>query len=81
MTQQVQNNSLGRRAWRFVRTQKFTMLCFMVIVAYLLIALVGALGLLPDHRIEVGPSYTAPALAFLESWVPIFLAIRSCIKS
>ncbi len=36
----------------------------MVIVAYLLVALIGALGLLPDHRIEIGPSYTAPSWGF-----------------
>ena len=64
MTEKFQNNSLGRRAWRKLKTQKFTMLCFTVIAAYLLIALIGALGLLPDHRIEIGPSYTAPAWGF-----------------
>lgn len=61
MSAVIQNNSLGRRAWRKLKTQKFTMICFSVIAFYLLIALIGALGFLPDHRMEVGPSYTAPA--------------------
>ena len=60
MTTNVQNNSLGRRAWRKLQTQKFTMACFAVIALYLFVALLGALDILPDHRIEVGDSYTKP---------------------
>ena len=60
MTEQVQNNSLGRRAWRKLATQKFTMACFFVIVLYLVVALIGALDWLPDHRVEIGDSYTKP---------------------
>lgn len=60
MTTNVQNNSLGRRAWRKLQTQKFTMACFAVIALYLFVALLGALDILPDHRVEVGESYTKP---------------------
>ncbi|MDH5671428.1 MAG: ABC transporter permease [Myxococcales bacterium] len=53
-------DSLWRRAGRQLRKQKQVMLCFAIIGLYLLVALLGVLGLLPDYQERVGPSYAPP---------------------
>lgn len=58
------NNSLGRRAWRRLMAQKMVVICLGIIALYLLIALAGAVGLLPDYQERVGPPNEAPALTF-----------------
>lgn len=63
-TSSVTNNSLGRRAWRRLRFQKVVVLCLGIIAVYLLIALAGAVGLMPDYQERVGPPNESPALTF-----------------
>ncbi|MDP7040485.1 MAG: ABC transporter permease [Myxococcota bacterium] len=63
MSTQVANNSLGRRALQKLLRQKLTVICFVVIIIYLSIALLGALNLLPDFQARVGESYEPPSLS------------------
>ncbi len=55
-------NSLGGRAVRRLRANKQAMLCLTVIVIYIIIALCGAVGLLPDSRNPVGEGSLPPSM-------------------
>jgi len=56
--------SLGRRAARNLRRDRTAMVCFVVIAAYVGVALLGYTGLLPDFQERVGGSYEPPSLSF-----------------
>jgi len=56
--------SLGRRAARNLRRDRTAMACFVVIAAYVGVALLGYTGLLPDFQERVGGSYEPPSLSF-----------------
>lgn len=59
-----EGESPGRRAWKRFSQRKFTMVCLAVIVVYILIALAGYVGLLPDFQERVGAANEPPALDF-----------------
>lgn len=56
--------SLGQRAFKKLLQKKFVVLCFVITMLYLLVAILGYLGLLPDFQQRVGGSYEAPSLEF-----------------
>jgi len=56
--------SLGARALGILRRRRFVMLCFAVIGIYVLIAVLGYAGLLPDFQERVGESYEPPSWSF-----------------
>ena len=60
--QQQVGESVGQRALKRLVRRKFVVLCFAVISVYLLIAVLGYLGLLPDFQQRVGGSYEPPSL-------------------
>jgi peptide/nickel transport system permease protein len=60
----VHGDSLGRRAWRSLRRDRMVVACFVVVAAYVAVALLGYVGLLPDMQERVGEKYEAPSLAF-----------------
>ncbi len=60
----VRGDSLARRAWRSLRRDRMVMLCFAVISLYVIVALLGYSGLLPDMQERVGTKYEAPSLSF-----------------
>lgn len=62
--QEQEGESLGKRAWKRLKRRKMTMVCFGIVIAYLLIAIAGYLDLLPDFQQRVGSSYEPPALEF-----------------
>ena len=61
---EVYNQSLGRRALRQLGKQPQVLVCFAVIGLYVLTAIVGYLGLLPDFQQRVGESYQHPSAKF-----------------
>ncbi len=61
--QQQEGESLGQRAIRRLMKRKFTLICFGIVMSYVLIAILGYVGLLPDFQARVGESYEAPSLA------------------
>ncbi len=62
--QQQEGESLGKRAIKRLLRRKFILACFGVVSLYILIAIVGYLGLLPDFQARVGGSYEPPSLEF-----------------
>ena len=63
MTSTMKSESLGRRAFRQLMKRKLTVLCFVVLGIYLMIALLGIVGLLPDYQERVGGPYESPSLS------------------
>jgi ABC-type dipeptide/oligopeptide/nickel transport system permease subunit len=59
-----EGESPGRRAWKRFSHRKFTIICLGVIVFYILIALAGYAGLLPDFQERVGAANEPPSLDF-----------------
>jgi peptide/nickel transport system permease protein len=57
-----EGESPGKRAWKRFKRRKSTMICLGVIVLYILIALAGYVGLLPDFQERVGTANEAPTL-------------------
>jgi ABC-type dipeptide/oligopeptide/nickel transport system permease subunit len=56
--------SLGRRAFRLLKKKRIAVACFFIVTIYVLTALLGWLGLLPDFQERVGQSYDPPSLEF-----------------
>ncbi len=56
--------SLGQRAIKKLLKKKFVVLCFAIVFIYILIALLGYAGLLPDFQERVGSSYEPPSWEF-----------------
>lgn len=52
--------SLWQRALRMLLRQRFVVACFVVVGVYVLVALLGHLGVLPDFQERVGGSYEPP---------------------
>ncbi|MDD9935812.1 MAG: ABC transporter permease [Myxococcales bacterium] len=57
-------DSLWRRAGRQLMKRRGVVICFVIIACYLLVALLGILGLLPDYQERVGDSYDPPSASF-----------------
>ncbi len=53
--------SIGRRAIKRLLRRKFVVVCMVVVLVYLLIAVLGYMGLLPDFQQRVGGSYEPPS--------------------
>ncbi len=56
------SESLYKRALRQILKKKFVVLCFAIIAAYLIIALLGTFNLLPDYQERVADGYEPPSL-------------------
>jgi ABC-type dipeptide/oligopeptide/nickel transport system permease subunit len=56
--------SLGRRALRLLKKNRIAVVCFGIVSLYVVTALLGWLGLLPDFQERVGESYDPPSLEF-----------------
>jgi ABC-type dipeptide/oligopeptide/nickel transport system permease subunit len=56
--------TLGGRALRILLKNRSAMISFGVVGVYILVAILGTLGLLPDFQERVGTSYEAPSLTF-----------------
>jgi len=54
--------SLGQRALTILMRKRFVMICFGVVLVYLMVAALGHLGALPDFQERVGASYESPSL-------------------
>jgi ABC-type dipeptide/oligopeptide/nickel transport system permease subunit len=59
---QQEGESLGKRAIKRLKRKKSTVVCFAVVLVYLLITLLGYLDLLPDFQARVGASYESPSM-------------------
>lgn len=57
-------DGLYRRAIRQLVQHKLVMICMGIIALYLLVALLGSFGLLPDYQVRVSDGYEAPSLSF-----------------
>ncbi|MEZ4741832.1 MAG: ABC transporter permease [Bdellovibrionota bacterium] len=56
--------SLSKRALRHLLARKSAVVCFLIIFFYLLIAIVGYLGFLPDFQERIGVPHESPAFEF-----------------
>ena len=56
--------SIGSRALRIFLRNRMAVVCFTIVAFYVLIAILGWVGLLPDFQERVGGSYEAPSLEF-----------------
>ncbi len=57
-------DGLYRRAIRQLVQHKLVMICMGIIALYLLVALLGSFGLMPDYQVRVSDGYEAPSLSF-----------------
>ncbi len=57
-----EGESPGKRAWNRFKRRKSSMICLTVILFYIVIALLGYVGLLPDFQKRVGTANEAPTL-------------------
>lgn len=55
---------LNSRFWFAVWQNKHNLFCFVIIVIFILISLLGAVDFLPDFQARVGTSYEAPSFSF-----------------
>jgi len=55
--------TLGERALRILLKNRSAVICFGVVGVYILIAILGSLGALPDFQERVGGSYEPPSLS------------------
>ncbi|MGF1604291.1 MAG: ABC transporter permease [Thermosynechococcaceae cyanobacterium] len=62
--QAVPIDSPSRRVLRQLRRRKLVMVCFGIIAFYIVLAILGFLGVLPNYQVPVGEQYEAPALEF-----------------
>jgi peptide/nickel transport system permease protein len=60
MSDNAPRENLWRRAARQLAKRKVVVACFAAIGLYLIIALLGVLGLLPDYQARIGGSYEPP---------------------
>ena len=52
--------SLGLRAFRLLKKNRYALVCFSIVILYVLTAALGWLGWLPDFQERVGGSYDPP---------------------
>lgn len=72
-------DTLGRRAWRRLKASPLTMACFGVIGIYILLALSGYVGLIPDFQKQVGEKFLAPSIAKPALWLGTDIFGRSVL--
>lgn len=72
-------DTLGRRAWRRLKASKLNLVCFAIIAAYLLLAILGYTGLIPDFQQQVGPKFSPPQLASPALWLGTDIFGRSIL--
>jgi peptide/nickel transport system permease protein len=65
----LSSETLSQRAWQRLKQSQLTILCFVVIAVYLLLALCGYAGLIPDFQQKVGDKFLAPSLAKPSLWL------------
>ncbi|MDQ3231826.1 MAG: ABC transporter permease, partial [Pseudobdellovibrionaceae bacterium] len=58
-----ESESPGKRAWNRFKRHKFTLICLGVLIGYVLIAVAGFLGLLPDFQERVGAGNETPSMS------------------
>ena len=62
-------DSLSRRAWRRLRASRLNLVCFVIIALYLLLAILGYSGFIPDFQQKVAPKFTAPSWGGPALWL------------
>ncbi|RZA15523.1 MAG: ABC transporter permease, partial [Proteobacteria bacterium] len=62
--QQQESESVTKRALRRLLSRKMTVFCLGILVFYILITIVGYLGLLPDYQTRYASTYEPPSLEF-----------------
>lgn len=62
-------DTLGRRAWRRLKASNLNLVCFAIIAVYLLLAILGYTGLIPDFQQQVGPKFSPPQLDKPSLWL------------
>lgn len=60
--------SISHKAMCKIWSSRTNQICITVIAMYLLVAILGYLGLLPDFQERVGESYEMPSLSFAKIW-------------
>jgi ABC-type dipeptide/oligopeptide/nickel transport system permease subunit len=66
MSETQKSKSLWFHAWESLFSDKLAVTCLIIVVAYSLVAVLSALGLIAaDYTKEIGPSYAAPSSEFL----------------
>lgn len=75
---EIKNRSLWADAWYRLRQDKLALTCLIIVVAYSVVAILSALGLVAaDWAKEVGPSYAAPSSDY---WLGTDIFGRSVAK-
>jgi ABC-type dipeptide/oligopeptide/nickel transport system permease subunit len=72
-------DTLGRRAWRRFRASRLNIICVVIIAAYLLLALLGYTGMVPDFQQQVGAKFSPPDLHKPALWLGTDLFGRSIL--
>jgi ABC-type dipeptide/oligopeptide/nickel transport system permease subunit len=72
-------DSLGRRAWRRLKQSPLTMACMAIVAIYLLLAMCGYLGLIPDFQKAVGEPFAPPSAAKPALWLGLDFFGRSVL--
>jgi len=65
----IEENSLGGRAIRRLRSNRQAMACFAIIIIYLIIAILGFCGVLPDANTPVTETRTGPSFDAFALWL------------
>jgi ABC-type dipeptide/oligopeptide/nickel transport system permease subunit len=76
---QPKGDTLGRRAWRRFRSSRLNIICVVIIAAYLLLALLGYTGTVPDFQQQVGAKFSPPDLHKPALWLGADLFGRSIL--
>jgi len=63
VSREEHGESLGRRALSTLARDPIAILCFGIVLVYVLVGLAGYLGLMPDFQERVGGSYEPPSLS------------------
>lgn len=72
-------DTLGRRAWRKIKKSPLTLVCIGIVFLYLLLALSGYLGIIPDFQKQIGEPFTPPSLSKPALWFGLDFFGRSVL--
>jgi ABC-type dipeptide/oligopeptide/nickel transport system permease subunit len=82
MSQTLMNltsETLSQRAWQRLKQSRLTLVCFVVIAVYLLIAVFGFAGIVPDFQQKVGDKFLTPSLVKPALWLGTDIFGRSVL--
>lgn len=72
-------DTLGRRAWRKLKSSRLTLVCIAIVVTYVLLALLGYAGLTPDFQKQMGEPFTKPSASSPAMWLGLDFFGRSVL--